>query len=387
MKGTKVIISLFLMTVLTGCGKGNEDTSMITIDIASEHPKKELIVQDFMDVEYIPLETNNDFITQGSVMAIGDKYILVKNRANDGDIFVFDRKTGKGIRKINRRGQGAEEYNYINGLILDEGNNEMFVNCAATKKIYVYDLLGNFKRSFKHTEGSEYLNVYNLDKDHLICYDISLYYKEGQPREEGKAYHTIISKQDGSISENIYIPFDVIKAPCVQKGEGIAVASICPIIPNQDKWLLVETSIDTIFSYVPQENKLIPFLVKTPTEDPEILLTMGAITDNYYFMHTIKKVFNFTTGRGFYVNDLMYDKQENTVYEAKVLNGDFVKKQNVDMTSNPINNNGIAAIQTLAANQLVEAYMNDELKGRLKEITAELDEESNPVIMLVKYKN
>jgi hypothetical protein len=35
---------------------------------------------------------------------------------------------------------------------------------------------------------------------------------------------------------------------------------------------------------------------------------------------------------------------------------------------------------------LVEAYKNDELKGRLKEIAAKLNEESNPVIMLVKHR-
>ena len=84
--------------------------------------------QDFMDVEYIPLETSDEFVTQGSVMDIGDKYLLVKNWANDGDIFVYDRKTGKAIRKINRKGQGAEEYNFISGIILDENNDEMFVN-------------------------------------------------------------------------------------------------------------------------------------------------------------------------------------------------------------------------------------------------------------------
>lgn len=53
----------------------------------------------------------------------------------------------------------------------------------------------------------------------------------------------------------------------------------------------------------------------------------------------------------------------------------------------PINNNGIAAVQTLSAGQLVEAYQEDGLKGRLKEVAAGLDEESNPVVMLVKYKN
>jgi hypothetical protein len=130
---------------------------------------------------------------------------------------------------------------------------------------------------------------------------------------------------------------------------------------------------------------LIPFLVKTPTTDPEIFLTMGTITDRFYFMTTIKKVFDFTTGRGFPIADLMYDKKENAVFKPAVLNGDFVKKQKVDMTSHPLNGE-IASFQTLEAYQLVEAYKNDELNGKLKEIAAELNEGSNSVIMVMKVK-
>lgn len=39
-----------------------------------------------MDVEYIPLETNDDFVNQGFVQAIGKEFILVKNYRDDGDI-------------------------------------------------------------------------------------------------------------------------------------------------------------------------------------------------------------------------------------------------------------------------------------------------------------
>ena len=79
-----------------------------------------------MDVEYIPLETNDDFVNQGFVQAIGKEFILVKNYRDDGDIFVYDR-TGKAIRKINRKGQGGEEYISCRSVTLDEENNEMFI--------------------------------------------------------------------------------------------------------------------------------------------------------------------------------------------------------------------------------------------------------------------
>jgi hypothetical protein len=381
---TTLTIILFIITGIGGCKQSDTHNELVTVDVMANYPEKKLILQDFMDVEYIALETNDPFVTQGVVMATGNKYIIVKNRSHDGDIFIFDRKTGKALKKINRKGKGPEEYSHLTDIVLDEQNNELFVNCIMSKKILVYDLFGNFKRSFNHAEDTRYVNVFNYDTDNLICYNELTLYKDGENRGS-EPYHLIVSKQDGSVTRNISIPFDVIKAPFIQNGEMTVASEVSPIIPYQNNWLLVETSSDTIYNYVPKENKLIPFLVKTPTTDPEIFLTMGTITDRFYFMTTIKKVFDFTTGRGFPIADLMYDKKENAVFKPAVLNGDFVKKQKVDMTSHPLNGE-IASFQTLEAYQLVEAYKNDELNGKLKEIAAELNEGSNSVIMVMKVK-
>ena len=101
---------LILLTVLAGCGKNKKSSDdVIIVDVLKSYPKKELILQDFMDVEYIALETTDEFLTQGLVMDVGKDYLLVKNRNSDGEILIFDRKTGKGVSKINRQGQGGEE--------------------------------------------------------------------------------------------------------------------------------------------------------------------------------------------------------------------------------------------------------------------------------------
>jgi hypothetical protein len=49
-------------------------------------------------------------------------------------------------------------------------------------------------------------------------------------------------------------------------------------------------------------------------------------------------------------------------------------------------NSEIAFRFKIEAEDLVKSYRKGELKGKLKEIAAELEEDSNPVIMLVKYK-
>ncbi|MRY77552.1 6-bladed beta-propeller, partial [Parabacteroides distasonis] len=51
-----ITISAILLFALAGCGKDKQSTNeLITVDVTKNYPEKELTLQDFMDVEYIPL--------------------------------------------------------------------------------------------------------------------------------------------------------------------------------------------------------------------------------------------------------------------------------------------------------------------------------------------
>lgn len=196
-----ILMEIIILLVMTGCGGNTSTNSLVTVDVtkSSYSPKKELVLQDFMDVEYIPLETNDEFINQGNVQAVGKKYIIVANYRKDGDIFVYDRK-GKAIRKINRKGQGGEEYISFYNVILDEENEELFINDFWARKIKVYDLEGNFKRSFMQKQEGDtqfYTDMFNYDKDNLICYDEC----------NADIPFLLVSKQDGSITREIKVPY------------------------------------------------------------------------------------------------------------------------------------------------------------------------------------
>ncbi len=211
---TFLAISLLAMT---SCGEGNKQPAeVITVDVSTNYQEKELILQDIMDVEYVPLETTDEFITKGVVKAIGKDLLFVTNQSSDGDIFIFDRKTGKGLRKINRMGQGAEEYSYVSAIALDEENQEIFVSDFGIRKILVYDLSGNFKRSFKNADTSYYNDLFNYDRDHLITYK-----SYPTPKENEQACHILISKQDGSITREIRIPFKEMETPIVTDRKSV----------------------------------------------------------------------------------------------------------------------------------------------------------------------
>ncbi|MDR2913849.1 MAG: 6-bladed beta-propeller [Tannerella sp.] len=378
---------ILLLVVMTSCREkrhlGNDD--IIIVDVTKGYsPQKDLILQDFMDVEYIPLETNDDFLNQGFVQDIGKEIIIVKNRIDDGNIYVYSR-TGKALWKINRKGQGNEEYSYIFGIILDEDNKEIYVHNHYERNIQVYDLFGKYKRSLQYKEKTNnvsYSDIINYNKDNLICYDA--YNKD-------RAF-VLISKQDGSITQKINIPFEEIKfLRQVDTGRN---ASVTPgpyrkIFPYKGNWLLLELSSDTVYSFLP-DYSLRPFLVRAPSiqsMEPEVFLILRLFSDRYYFMETIKNVYDFDTKRGFSKTFFMYDKQEKAFFGYAVYNGDFSTPKEIYMNAlRPVNKEDVDSWQALDSHQLVEAYKKGELKGKLKEIAATLEDEDNPVIMLIKHK-
>ena len=390
------VILVAILLIVAGC-KGskqfNESDSFITVDVTKSYPQKELILQNFMDVEYIPLETKDEFLCQGVVRTVGKEYIIVTNRINDGDIFVFDRN-GKGLHKFNRQGRGSEEYTNISQVVLDEDNVEMFVNTV--NQILVYDLFGNFKRSFRYEGNSRYADIYNFDGESLLCKDASF---DNDHEDTSVTPFVIISKQDGSIIKNIQIS-------CQQKRPGqlqipqsgytvFAYTSNFPVtsvIPYHDSWILTVHSNDTIFRYLPDSN-VVPFIVRNPSiesRNPEANLSVGILTEGYYFLQTekIEPEVSGTTANDaivlFAKTHLVYDRQEKKIYEYVVYNDDYSYKTPVNMSQKTVDSE-IAFWQKLEADELFDANEKGQLKGSLKEIASKLQEESNPVMMLVKY--
>ena len=381
-----ILIFAIVLLAATGCSQKQND-GFITVDVTkSSYPKKELVLQDFMDVEYIPLETNDEFVNQGYVNAIGEKYIIVTNYRNDGDIFVYDRN-GKAIRKINRKGQGGEEYISCRSITLDEENEELFVNDNYAIKIKVYDLEGNFKRSFnqKSEKRSFYVDMFDYDKENLICYDKFNY----------EIPFLIVSKQDGSITKEIKVPFKEKKLflIVIRKPDGVVTASAGPgpyssIIPLGKNWLLFEASSDTIYTLMP-DYSLRPFIVRTPpihTMDPEVYPVLRLVSDRYYFMESIKNVYDFSKDEGFPKKYFIYDTQEKDFFSYIIYNGDYTYKKELYMVMlTPANSKG-ELWAALEAFDLRKEYEKGKLKGKLKDVAATLGEDDNRVIMLVKPK-
>ena len=396
-KHVRWMSALLVASLLFGCGDGKQKESdgLITVDVSKSYPKKELILQDLFDIEYVPLETTDEMLTEGHIQYIGDNYMIFKNLGRmAGEIFIFDRQ-GKAVRKINRLGQSGEEYLNILGVDYDEQADELFVNSHYSDKVFVYDSEGNYKRSFDYLDGTLYAPIKILDEERLIAYDD---YFEYDKVPEKRDCYLILSREDGRLLEKIHIPYEEKKSLIIMRRDlngkltgnwGIR-NTLMP--PYQDGWLLIEPSADTIYTYSASRG-LMPLIVRTPPVnemDPEVFLFPTIFTDRYVFMQAVERSFNFGVDKDVPRTNLIYDKTEQTAYEGEVINRDFegtpVNLWFAHRVIMEFNDDEIAFATRLEAPDLVEALNDGKLRGPLKEIASSLDEEDNPVILIAKYK-
>ena len=141
-----------ILFILMGCGVDKSD-SLITVDVTVNYPKKELVLQDFMDVEYIPLETTAESLLDKDILNVtfaGD-YLFVCDFVN---LFQFTPE-GKFIRKIGKAGEGPGEYaKSILAVTYDEDAKQIFISDFRKGKVLVYSFEGKYLYDINTQRGS-----------------------------------------------------------------------------------------------------------------------------------------------------------------------------------------------------------------------------------------
>ena len=223
--------------------------------------------------------------------------------------------------------------------------------------------------------GVGYYDVYNKKWNQISGIQLGHY-----------SWFTIISKYDGSIIQKITIPSKEQKTLVIfGDNDQKVIPTFFATTATSDNWILMNLSSDTLYSYSPNGH-IKPFIVRTPSiysMDTEIFLFVEGVTSRYYFMRTVEKKLDIKT-RKIPVSRLVYDKQEDSIFKYQIYNTDFLYQRPIYWISSI--NQDIANWYPFDAPELIEAYKEGKLKGRLNEIAAKLNEDSNPVIMLIKYK-
>jgi hypothetical protein len=153
------------------------------------------------------------------------------------------------------------------------------------------------------------------------------------------------------------------------------------ILSYQDFWLMTEASSDTIFKVL--EGNVSPFIVKTPSvqdSKPEKFLFPRLLTSQFYFFEKVEKKDNFLK------ENLVYSVADNALYSYNIYNEDI--KDDVPLNLQECNTKDaeVGYWYSMDAYRLIKLKNEKKLHGKLELVTEGLDENSNPVIVLMRDK-
>lgn len=385
-----LILLIFFLVGSQGMSSQSKTHDLPVFDFSKNYPQKQMRLQDMADIEYVPLETTDEILLGGSsvLSAVTDKYILV-HEVRLGDIFLFDRKTGKLYSHFNHKGQGGMEYSWIkNGTILDEKKEEIYV---CSQFIYVYSLKGEYKRTLKINGFENDMKIFNFDDESLLIYD-DVIIEPGRENRTKKDPYRLVSKKDGSLisvlgihfakrysnkiaqqsDNNMWRPFQFYYPQNMYYGSDLMIADI---------------SSDTLYHLSPKEG-LIPVLIRNPSihaSEPRSIWFPLLTIDRYVYFGTFLLDFNTTGGK---MDTFIYEFENQKITKVFIKDIEYdtrVWRKGDWAPGSPAIGKNMAA-ELIQASSVIDAYNGKRLGGNGMKVAKNLMEDDNPVVRIVKFK-
>lgn len=389
----KFTFALLSLLLLIGCGSEKKQNGIPIVDVTKNYPTKEFVIQDIADVEYVPLETRDDVLLDGSTFkyTISPDSLLVGNY-KEGTIFLFNGK-GKLINKFKHKGASGREYKNVFGLFYDKKTKEITVlDYLMNNKMLVFDINGNYKRTLPLPKEQSFMSndIADYNDEAFLCHKSgmsfgffgintadSLKNKPFQP-------FALLSKKDGKIIS--YLPIKIkqrVETNVIHKDKEknsifIQTANIHAINKSNNTIICGDASQDTIFTYTNKQFK--PLVIRTPEvasmTNPSFL-EIRKITPKYLFGKIIDK--RPKEKEVFPERNIAINRATNEVFVCNIKNKDIDKKK---LSSEWIFKNNFL----LSVDDLKEMLEEGKLKGKLKIIAENLKDDDNPVWVKVKMK-
>ncbi|TKG94934.1 6-bladed beta-propeller [Puteibacter caeruleilacunae] len=166
-----------LLLVIAFCFSSLQAQELQTIDVESAIDKKSesVAMSEYAEsISYCPLETNDNCTIDRNIKVSATKdEIIVRSKSG---CFLFDRKTGKFIRKIGTEGRGPGEYYSVSGLVNPLSRFVYFIGHQGVLLKYGFD--GVYKKKIKIPDysgdpGSKGMSTptnYSYWKDDIVLY-------------------------------------------------------------------------------------------------------------------------------------------------------------------------------------------------------------------------
>lgn len=359
--------------VLLGCSctSTDQEKGLTTIDLSKDYPKKEILLSEIADIQYVYMNEGNDYIYGGNPLYVSDHTFVFYSEGS----FLFFTKDGQPKSKFNHQGNGPDEYDYFSKVVYDEANDELYI--LSEKRLIVYSSSGVHKRTIalSLSDDKRITSVANYDNGSLLLFDSDNF--------------VLISKADGSELKRLDVSSgEKVKLYAINQDEqrvSVIASTQNQIVNYKDGLLLSDYSTDTVF-FFNKNKELIPVLIKQPSihsMDPVIYANTFVEAADYLFYRKITvKVQNGQLPSVY----LMQNKKDGTVYEQEIKMDDFKGKQ-VEIAPEILTSSSQRGLVILDLAELEEAYADGRLKGKLKELMEKIDRENgNNVYVLLTFK-
>ena len=385
MKKSFLHLPILACAMLSCTGTEKEEQACLkTITVDTKNPittyKEVNLIE---DVKLLPL---------GNEVSVGglQKLKIIKDRLIISDyqtsqIIIFSMHTGAVTEKINKKGNGPDEYNRIDDFYVDEALQYIEVLDGATQKVLRYDLTGKFIKSTKLPFG--FNSFSKIKEDYIFAKNISL-------NEEEWMYQLFIWNEKDKVKDKyIEIPR--------QKTNDVIFASKSPLQRSQSSLIFQPIYIPKIY-HIDEKFELIPkycldFGSAWITDELAYANTKGA--NPFEHMQRIYK-----SGKAYFVNFLEGDEfaliyfnmGENNelyvcMYHQKTETSQVFKADNSNLC---LGNEYVAYhdgyfVCIKQPFQLKEYLKNNSgiLSDKQKSMIEKSEETDNPILMLTKFKD
>lgn len=392
----KLFFSLITLFLLAACGTREKEISgPVLFDATRDYPEKQLLLDEVADITYVPLSSETDSaLFRGTLAHVSERTVTIHDFPR-GIFYLFDR-SGRYLSSFNHKGQGPEDYNFLITAFVDEARGELFA--IEKNRIQVYDLKGDYRRTLRLPDGAWVYEAADGGDGSILLVDnqerASILYA-GMVDENAEAYEqpfVRISKEDGGLVSYITLPKNfLVDLSADLQSSGISLKVFGPnhrLVSHRDGFLLTNQETDTIFLYA--HDQLKPMMIHTPpvSEQGEKSYLNGYVeAGDYLFFEKVlvKAVENRRppVPSAYY----LYDKRDGQFYEQAVSMRDFEGKR-IDLTPQIIRPSRDARLGCLllTVDELQTANADGKLSGELKRIVDEMPEDSNDLLMLMRFK-
>lgn len=387
MKRIVYSVALALALLSVGCSEARQNASVLPqIDMNSDFPKKEIILQDIAEVSYIPLETTSEILFEGSIVEFSENGIVVEDISNDRMLLFYP--DGKARSLFKRKGGSGQEYTNLSDGIVDWKRKEIFVSHKGGAEIQVYTLEGEHKRTLKTNEMMiRSQSLCHFDDDHLLAFK-STPILGGNKSVKPYRPLLLISKENGSVDSLAYQK-DYLASLRITGISAQAYISLPEFQNSGSLTFLTDMGADTIYT-IQKDGRLSPYLTRTPSvtsdEEGDFFLMLTGVSGRYDFLSRQAK--KLVMGSDFVARDelthsLVLDRKTGEIFEPEYKNSEC-PSLDIEPRFNAGYDN--CACYKLEAFDLIEALQAGELSGELKTIAEGLKEDDNPVLMIMNFK-